>query len=104
MRLLSWNCQGLGSILTGKALKRLKRKYDPDMLFLMETKQSEEIISKWQTNLNFVDHFVVNPVGLSGGLALLWKDSVSVDVPSSSKNFIDSTVTFVAEGFHCKIS
>lgn len=104
MKLLSWNCQGLGSNLTGKALKRLQRKHDPDLLFLMETKQPDEIISKWQTDLHFWDNFVVSSVGTSGGLALLWKDTVSVVVLHSCKNYIDCVVTFVAEGFHCKIT
>lgn len=104
MRLISWNCQGLGPTLTGKALRRLKKKHDPDLLFLMETKQPDEIISKWQSNLNFVDSYVVYAVGSSGGLALFWKDTVSVDILCNSKNFIDSAVTFVSEGSHCKIT
>ena len=35
---ISWNCQGAGSALTIQALRELKKKYDPDFIFLMETK------------------------------------------------------------------
>ena len=35
---ISWSCQGAGSALTIHALKELKKKYDPDFIFLTKTK------------------------------------------------------------------
>lgn len=41
------------------------------------------------------DHLLtVEPVGLSGGLAVLWKDRFQVDVVSSDKRLIDMKVKF----------
>ena len=42
MRVVSWNYQGLGSTLTVQVLKGHIEKYDPDIVFLMETKNSKE--------------------------------------------------------------
>ncbi|KAG8639407.1 hypothetical protein MANES_14G140364v8 [Manihot esculenta] len=38
MKLLSWNCQGLGNPLTIRHLKGMCASYSPDLLFVMETK------------------------------------------------------------------
>ncbi|CAL9232043.1 unnamed protein product [Arabidopsis halleri] len=38
--------------------------------------------------------FSVPPQGLSGGLALFWKDSVELSVLSSSLNYIDTSLTY----------
>ena len=45
---------------------------------------------------NTIDHFdfmyVVAYIGLSGGLALLWKETVSVTILKDSSNFIDIVI------------
>jgi exonuclease III len=38
MKILSWNCQGLGNPRTVRALKKLLASHSPDLLFIMETK------------------------------------------------------------------
>jgi len=45
MKIISWNCQGLGSPLTVQALTALVAKEKPNILFLMETKNCEEVIT-----------------------------------------------------------
>lgn len=104
MRFLSWNCQGLGSDLTRRNLKILCKKQNPQILFLMKTRQPENVILSWRRNLKFVDHVVVNPVNTGGGLALFWNNEVRVTVEDSSPNFVDTTVCFLSDGFVCKIS
>jgi len=39
MIVLSWNCRGLGNLSAVRALKRLVKDEDPDILFLSETKR-----------------------------------------------------------------
>jgi hypothetical protein len=39
MRILSWNCQGCGNPKNARALKKLIAKHQPEVVFLMETKQ-----------------------------------------------------------------
>ncbi|XP_024195894.1 uncharacterized protein LOC112199065 [Rosa chinensis] len=105
MRLISWTCQGLGSSLTAKALRRLWRKYDPEIIFLMETHQKEQIVSSWKTQLQFDNYVVVDPVNTSsGGLAILWNSSVQVSILHNTPNVIDTMVYFVNEDFRCNIS
>ena len=105
MRLLSWNCQGLGADLTGKTLKRLRKRYSPSMLFIMETRQQNAILTNWKVQLKYNHCHFVNPTGQSsGGLALFWDDTVSVSSITSSSNFICTSVKFLAEDFSCNIT
>jgi exonuclease III len=39
MKILSWKCQGIGNPRTVRALKKLIASHQPDIVFLMETKQ-----------------------------------------------------------------
>jgi exonuclease III len=50
MKILSWNCQGSGNLRTVRALKKLITSQNPDIVFLMETKQLS-------SNLNFLSYF-----------------------------------------------
>jgi len=70
MKLISWNCQGLGSTLTIQALRALVVKEKSDLLFLMETKNGEAMLSRLQGRLHFLNLRVHNPVGSAGGLAI----------------------------------
>ena len=45
MSIMSWNCQGAGSTETVQQIREYRRKYFPDFLFLMETKQKFEFIN-----------------------------------------------------------
>ena len=93
MSILSWNCQGAGSTETVQFLRALRRKYYPDLVFLMETKQKYDYIVGLKKQLGYDHVFTVEPEGLSGGLALLWKDNFQVSVLSSDKRIIDLKVT-----------
>ena len=48
---ISWNCQGVGSTLIVQALKGLKRKYDGDFVFLMETNNMRQRMEKMRKKL-----------------------------------------------------
>ncbi|KAL9170488.1 hypothetical protein ABFS82_04G147800 [Erythranthe guttata] len=92
MSCIFWNCQGLGGPLTVHCIGDLIRKFNPDLVFLSETKcdaaKIEILKRKWDLfGLN------VNKIGKSGGLALLWRKDITVNVLSYSQNHIDATVS-----------
>ncbi|XP_012853795.1 PREDICTED: uncharacterized protein LOC105973319 [Erythranthe guttata] len=83
---------GLGGPLTVHCIGDLIRKFNPDLVFLSETKcdaaKIEILKRKWDLfGLN------VNKIGKSGGLALLWRKDITVNVLSYSQNHIDATVS-----------
>ncbi|KAG7593940.1 Ribonuclease H-like superfamily [Arabidopsis thaliana x Arabidopsis arenosa] len=91
---VSWNCQGLGSTLTVPRIKEILAEFSPNILFLMETKNQDDVVSHAFESMGFVHKFTVPPQGLSGGLALFWKNDVLLEILSSSQNFIDSKLKF----------
>ena len=76
MRIGSWNCQGIGVPLTQSQLSNLCKVFKFDVLFLIETLNKCEVISNLASVLGFPNVINQPPQGHSGGLALLWKDSV----------------------------
>ncbi|CAB4270029.1 unnamed protein product [Prunus armeniaca] len=85
-----WNCQGLGSDLTVRALHGLIRRNRPTAVFLMETKMRSSRLEGLRKRLGFCKGFDVAPVGRAGGLSLWWDTSVEVEILSSSSNVICS--------------
>lgn len=63
-------------------------------MFLMETKNDDDFIKEKTKDFHYSHYFSIPPTGLSGGLALLWKDSVDLKVLESVTNLIDTEVTF----------
>jgi len=70
MKIISWNCQGLGNPLTVQALRALVVHEKPEVVFLMETKNQDIVIQQIQRRLKFPRSFMVSPRGLAGGMAL----------------------------------
>ena len=62
---------------------------DPSLVFLMETKLSKEDMTHKKYTLGFTEGLVVGSIGSKGGLALLWKKDVMVDVQTFGPWHID---------------
>ena len=78
MRALVWNCRGVGSPLTVPQLKELVQVHSPSLIFLSETKKKKTFINSVKQWVRFDELFVVDPMGLAGGLAVIWKRDIQV--------------------------
>jgi hypothetical protein len=54
MKTLSWNCQGLGSLRAVRALLRLTRLENPQLVFLMETRLKIDEMERIRSKCGFV--------------------------------------------------
>ncbi|XP_075654781.1 uncharacterized protein LOC142624945 [Castanea sativa] len=92
MSLLSWNCRGLRNLRIVNALAKVVHKEESIIVFLMETKLKKDWIDLIKEKCNMKNCFVVPSIGNSGGLILLWKEELKVDVKTFSQNHINAWV------------
>ncbi|KAG7599606.1 Endonuclease/exonuclease/phosphatase superfamily [Arabidopsis suecica] len=79
----------------------MMKKFPTDMLAVFETHAGGEAASRICRGLGFENSFRVDAAGQSGGLWLLWRNSVgTVVVEESSDQFIYATVTNGTEKVH----
>lgn len=107
MKILSWNVQGFENKYTRYHLSDLITTNDLDLVFLSETKNKEGKVLKFTQRLEFYDYFYIKPIGISGGLFLLWKDGINIDIVYANRNFIICRTELKARspcgGFGCRI-
>jgi exonuclease III len=77
MRLVSWNCRGLGNPMKADAVKDLLKIEPSDILMIQETKIEGKALldiskKKWKKNAGIA----VSSRGSSGGLATLWTEEL----------------------------
>ncbi|XP_071928063.1 uncharacterized protein [Coffea arabica] len=78
MKVLVWNCRGVGGPLTIPQLKKMVHLHFPSVGFLDETKNQKSVIEKVQKKIKFDNCWVINPSGKAGRLAMMWKEEVEV--------------------------
>ncbi|XP_030508975.2 uncharacterized protein LOC115723630 [Cannabis sativa] len=88
MKILAWNCRGLGNSATVRQLAHLVRLHNPDVMVLSETRLPIDKFKRVCTKLHFIDLHYIPPNGLSGGFALCWMKGVHCSVQAASKNVI----------------
>ncbi|XP_042964718.1 uncharacterized protein LOC122298940 [Carya illinoinensis] len=89
MKILSWNCRGLGNPRTVHSLCFQTKEKDPDLVFLMETKLSQARATKVARKARFERCVAVDAVGRSGGLMLMWKQDVQLELINYSQRHIN---------------
>lgn len=89
MNILSWNCRGLGHPLAISTIRELVRVHKPSVIFLFETLASKNKVEEIRSRINFKCCFVVDCVGRSGGLCVLWKEATCFSILNFSNNHID---------------
>ncbi|VFQ58504.1 unnamed protein product [Cuscuta campestris] len=93
MSIISWNCRGLGNLRIVQEVAELVFAKKPDFVFLMETKGARDKAEVLRVKIGFEGLFVVDSVGASGGLALLWRSNRSVNLISYSRFHVDVMVS-----------
>ena len=88
MKILSWNCQGLGNPWTGRSLRKIVREQAPNVCFLMETRLDKDGIEKLYGDLPFPNKIILKKPNSGGGLALLWKNDIRIDLINFTDNHI----------------
>jgi len=89
MNIIAWNCRGLGNVKAVPSIKDMVRVYKSDIVILIETLVSGNKISDLCYTIGFDNHFSVDRIGRSGGLAVLWRNSVNCSLINYSQNFIN---------------
>ena len=111
MKVLSWNCRGLGSPLTVHNLKGICKSHSPEIGFFCETKNQSSMVEKKIKGCGFSSMFCVEPQGRAGGLAFVWKENLQVTINSHGQYFIMISIVDEAKGkewsiigVHCHIN
>lgn len=66
-----WNCRGLKGSLVVRRLKGIMANYSPDLLFLVETKNSYDVVRDVIAQLGYDYVKCVSPLGIGGGFIYL---------------------------------
>lgn len=67
INILTWNCRGIGNRKFFRAIKRMCKVHNPDILCLLETHSSSTESEKLPDKLGFSNNFCVPSEGFSGG-------------------------------------
>lgn len=94
MKILSWNCRGLGRHWTFSYLRETWSKYKPAFIFLSEKKQKFDFVQSVQFHFGYSHLHTVDPIGRSGGLALFYDSSYKVNIISSNNRIIDTEIEY----------
>ncbi|KAL5699305.1 hypothetical protein ACHQM5_030229 [Ranunculus cassubicifolius] len=93
MKILAWNCRGIGNDPTVRHLKDLIRKEKPYILFLSETLVSNDHVNIIRISRLFDNFVAVSSRKTSGGLSLFWNNNYSLAITSSCKHHINASIT-----------
>ncbi|XP_042961719.1 uncharacterized protein LOC122296220 [Carya illinoinensis] len=92
MSLLVWNYRGLGNPRSVRILSKLVKEKGPLLVFLVENKCSKQRMEVVRRSLKMDGCFDVESVGMSGGIALLWKEEWEVQVVSYTRWHVSAVV------------
>ena len=101
---LGWNYRGLGNSRSVGMLRSLVRRWDPEVVFLSETKMTIAGMKKLKMKLGSVNGLYVQRKGRGGGLAMYWKKEVNLEIKSYSRQHINAVVVEEESGFKWRLT
>lgn len=87
-----WNCRGVGNAATVRDLCCLAKEANSHLVFLCETRQKADKVRRLRNRLGLRGFAGLDSVGMSGGLALFWHESVHVEIIDINERYIDAYV------------
>ena len=88
MRIMSWNCRGLGKSSAVLKCQKKAQELKPDILFLMETRLTKGKGKQVWDKCGFFDGWEVPKVGFGRGLILAWMPRQSLVLVFASEHLI----------------
>lgn len=88
MNIVTWNCQGAGGRGFHRVLKNLLQTHREAILGLVEPKVSGTQANAICAKLGFSDWIRVEAFGVSGGIWVLWNNSLQVSVIYTHPQFV----------------
>ena len=85
-------------------LHSLVQQYNPNIVFLMETKVGIKRMVKVKERIGLPNGLVIPSEGKSGGMALLWVRDLDVEIKSFSRYHIDAIVIDPKVGFKWRMT
>ena len=73
-------------------LRVMIRDLNPDVVFISKTKISSQKANGITASMGFANLEVVSSFGLSGGLAVFWRNGVGLESVISNKNLISGII------------
>lgn len=84
----SWNCRGMGHPDSLWYIKRMVSLYNPNVLFLIETKADKRRMEKICRILKFHNFVIVKACALARGFTFTWLDEMTIEHIWNSTNII----------------
>lgn len=85
MKICAWNCQGIGGTLIVHCLRGIIKSRQPDLIFLMETKNKDEVVQAVARRMKYGNCLIEPAEGKSGGLCIMWSWEGKIDIISQGK-------------------
>ena len=87
-----------------KALREMVQSWDPNIVFLMETKLKMSAMKRENEKAGFVFGLIVPKAQNCVGLAMLWKKDIKLEIIGYAWNFIDAIVIDESSNFKWRIT
>ncbi|CAN6695621.1 unnamed protein product [Malus baccata var. baccata] len=92
MKIITWNCQGIGGDLTVDNLLEQNRLHTPDIVILLETKNKSSRYGYLKKRLGMEFLHAVESKGIGGGLCVFWRDGSKILLVKSVDYMIEIKV------------
>ncbi|XP_021743457.1 uncharacterized protein LOC110709547 [Chenopodium quinoa] len=88
MKILAWNCYGIGNPSTVKALQDWCWRERPNVVFVSKIKIDSQRLELIRNRCSFTNGLCISSSGRSGGIGLWWNNNLTVNISGFSAHHI----------------